>query len=80
MSEFLWVGMTLGAVIGLLHMLHTFATRLGRSGLSSVKTLWQGIWTWALWTLFGAYLLVFWILGLVSLGISRVVHHARGSA
>ncbi len=80
MSDFLWVGTVLGAVLGLLHMLHTFATRLGRPGLSPVKTLWQGSWTWALWTLFGAYVLAFWLLGLVCLGVSRVLHHTRGQA
>ena len=55
MVEFLWTGTIVGAVLGLLHMLLTLSTRLGQPGLNPLKTLWHGIWTLVLWTLFGAY-------------------------
>lgn len=80
MTEFLWTGTVVGAVIGLLHMLHTFATQLGRPGLHPLKTLWQGVWTWGVWTLFGAYVLAFWIVGLICLGLSRLLNVKRGGA
>jgi hypothetical protein len=77
MSVVLWIGVALGAVIGLFQMLYIFVTRLGRPGLSTAKTLWQGVWTWALWTLFGAYVLAFWMLGAGLLGVSRLLGHRR---
>ena len=80
MIEFLWTGTAAGAAIGLLHMLYTLATRLGRPGLNPLKTVWQGLWTWALWTLFGAYVLAFWILGAICLGLSKLLHGRRGAA
>jgi hypothetical protein len=80
MMEFLWTGVVVGAVMGLLHMLHTFASRLGRPGLGSLKTFWQGVWTWGLWTVFGAYVLTFWILGLICLGAARLLNAKRGGA
>lgn len=80
MSGFFWIGACLGAVIGLLHMLHVLATRLGQPGLSIAKTLWQVAWIWALWTLFGAYVLAFWILGALLLGVSRLLGNERGAA
>ena len=78
--EFLWTGTIAGAVVGLFHMLFTFSTRLGQPGLSPLKTLWQGVWTWVLWTLFGAYVLAFWILGAVCLGVARLRLAKRASA
>lgn len=80
MIDFLWTGTLIGAVVGFLHMLYVFATRLGRSELKPAKTLWQGIWTWAFWILFGAYVLTFWVVGLIGLGVTRLLAMKRGSA
>ena len=80
MVEFLWTGTIVGAVFGLLHMLFTLSTRLGQPGLNPLKTVWQGIWTVVLWTLFGAYVLAFWILGAVCLGAARLLRGKRASA
>lgn len=65
MSEFIWYGTVLGAILGAFHFLHILFSRLGQPGTNLIGTLWQGLWTWALWTLFGAYVLAFWLLGLV---------------
>lgn len=73
MSTYLLAGTAIGAVIGFLHMLCLFAARFGRTGLTPLKTLWHGVWIWALWTVFGAYVLSFWILGLLCLGLSRLM-------
>ena len=80
MSWFLWIGAWVGAVIGLIHTLHVLATRLGQPGLPMAKTLWQGAWTWALWSLFGAYVLAFWIVGALLLGCSRLLGRGREGA
>ena len=77
MNAYLWIGTTIGAIVGFLHMLIIFQTRLGRAGLAPLKTVWQGIWTWILWTLFGAYILAFWILGAVLLGVSKLMNRTR---
>ena len=79
MSEFLLAGTVLGAAVGFVHMLYILSRRLGRPGLSMPKTLWHGIFTWCLWALFGAYVLAFWILGLVCLGMSRLLRRMRGA-
>eukprot|EP00581_Thalassiosira_minuscula_P039566 CAMPEP_0184459620 /NCGR_PEP_ID=MMETSP0740-20130409/37585_1 /TAXON_ID=385413 /ORGANISM="Thalassiosira miniscula, Strain CCMP1093" /LENGTH=76 /DNA_ID=CAMNT_0026832669 /DNA_START=93 /DNA_END=320 /DNA_ORIENTATION=- len=71
MSTFFWTGTILGSVLGFLHMFHFFATRLRNPNLSRLKTIWQGLWVWGLWALFGAYVLAFWGLGLLLLSISR---------
>ena len=75
MSEFILIGALLGAAVGLLHLAHTLATRLGQPELNPIKTLWQGLWVFLLWTAFGAYVLAFWIVGLVCMAVSRL----RGS-
>ncbi|MEW2915338.1 hypothetical protein [Leisingera sp. JC11] len=77
MSTYLLVGTAMGAIVGFLHMLNILQARLGRPGLAPFKTVWQGIWTWILWTLFGAYVLTFWILGAVLLGVSKLMNGPR---
>lgn len=79
MDGFLWIGTSLGAIIGLFHMVYVFSTRLGRPGLSTPKTLIHGAATWALWTVFGAYVLAFWILGAVVLGVSHLLPAKRAT-
>lgn len=77
MSTYLLIGTAMGAIVGFLHMLDVFWTRLDRPGLAYNKTAWQGIWTWFLWALFGAYILTFWILGAVLLGVSKLMNGTR---
>jgi hypothetical protein len=78
MNEFLWVGSAFGAVLGLLHGIYLYqiqASHAVASGLTGSRAtgLYYGLWTFALWTLFGAYVLAFWILGIVVYAISRLV-------
>ena len=77
MGTYLLAGTAIGAIVGFFHMLYIFSARFGRPGLNPYKTLWQGVWTWGLWTLFGAYVLTFWIFGLLCMGISKVLHRHR---
>lgn len=79
MGDFIWYGTLLGTAEGFLHFLQTLASRLGKPGLSTIKTVWQALWTWALWTMFGAYVLAFWIIGLVLYLLAKVAR-TRGAA
>lgn len=72
MQEFLWAGTFLGAVFGLIHAIHNFRQRMMDPGSGLAGAFYFALWTFALWTLFGAYLLVFWIIGAVGLAISRL--------
>ena len=74
MSDYFWVGAALGFVVGFINFLSIVSSRLGIAELSAQKTLWIGLWIWALWTIFGSYVLVFWIVGLILFGATRLLH------
>ena len=82
MDQFLWLGTALGAVLGVLHAVHLYRQRAARvltggPGRQKAESLYYGLWAFALWTVFGAYVLGFWILGSVGLGISRLLSGRR---
>lgn len=82
MEIFLWIGSALGAVIGLLHGFYLYRQQTARvfAGGNSgrrVIGLYYGLWTFALWTLFGSYVLAFWILGSVAYLFVRLVSGRR---
>ncbi len=72
MSEFLWAGAILGAVLGVIHAVQAYRQRVADEGASPGRAAYFALWTVALWVLFGAYLLAFWIIGAVGLAISRL--------
>lgn len=72
MQEFLWAGTFLGAVIGLIHAIHIFGQKMTDRDTSLTGAVYFALWTFALWTLFGAYLLAFWVIGAVGLAFSRM--------
>ena len=80
MTLFLWIGSAVGAVLGLLHAIHLYrqiaerAAVAGATGLNG-RGLYYGIWTFALWTIFGSYVLAFWLLGTIA---KRVLPLIRG--
>ncbi len=82
MVDFFWIGSALGAVLGLLHGIYLYrqqAARASASGTtgSRAKGLYYGLWAFALWTLFGSYVLAFWILGSVGYAIARLAPGRR---
>lgn len=79
MNTFIWAGMSLGTALGFLHMLHFLSVRLRKPHLSKAKTIWQALWIWGLWALFGAYVLALWIAGAVLLGVSKFFMARRAS-
>ena len=78
MVEFFWIGSALGAVVGLLHGISLY--RQQRAGAAAndptgnvAAGLYYGLWAFVLWTLFGAYVLAFWLLGAVAWPIARLI-------
>ena len=77
METFLWIGSAVGAVLGGLHALYVYrdiSARAAKNGNRNgngngkggqIRALYHGLWTFALWTLFGSYVLGFWLIGSV---------------
>ena len=85
MTLFLWVGSALGATLGVLHALFLYrqiAARYSTAGSTGVnlRALYYGIWTFALWTIFGSYVLAIWLLGGIASTVLRLIprRHAPG--
>ena len=73
MEHFLWMGTVLGVTFGLLHGFSVYRNRVADEGAGPFRALYFGAWAVALWTLFGAYLLAFWLLGAFGMTASRVL-------
>lgn len=72
MQEFLWAGTILGAVFGLIHGVYLFRKIISDQVAGPAAAMYFALWAFVLWTLFGAYLLLFWIIGAAGLAISRL--------
>lgn len=69
MSELVWIGSILGAAVGLAHAIYLWGvSATGPEGRSAA--IYRGIWAIGLWTLFGTYVLVLWVVGLIVYGIA----------
>ena len=82
MAEFLWLGSALGALLGISHGVYLYrqiAARAptGRSPGGKAQGLYYALWALLLWTLFGSYVLAFWILGVLSYPIVRLIKGPR---
>lgn len=80
MDAALWTGAMVGACLGLLHaaglvvrFLRTRGTQPGCSLGVLLTPLYYAVWTIALWTLFGAYVLYLWLLGCVLYGLRQLL-------
>jgi hypothetical protein len=77
MISFLWLGTGIGALFGLLHGIYVCRQQTAATG-SRAAGLYYGFWTVALWILFGAYVLTFWVAGAIGYAIT-VMRRRRGS-
>jgi hypothetical protein len=77
MDIVLWLGSALGAVIGLLHAGYIYRGRLQRSANDRIMAVYRGLWAFALWVLFGSYLLVLWVVGVIAYAAVRAVPGLR---
>ncbi len=78
MDLFLWIGSALGAVLGVLHGVHLYRLKAARAsagatGDGRAMGLYYGLWAFVLWTLFGSYVLAFWILGTIGSSLARLI-------
>jgi len=81
MGTFIWIGSALGAVVGLLHGIYLYRQQTARllandPTRSRAIGLYYGLWAVVLWTIFGAYVLAFWILGAVAWPVARLISRA----
>jgi hypothetical protein len=79
MVEFLWIGTSLGTVLGVLHGISVFRQQSALAGGGHGRALYFALWTLALWAVFGAYVLAFWLLGAFGLALSRLGKWAETS-
>lgn len=76
MSSLLVAGILFGAIVGILHAIQIIVARASGPG-SMAKAMWHAIWFFALWTVFGPYVLAIWLIGAVLLALSRLVSAPR---
>ena len=76
MATFFWVGTSLGALIGFLHSVLVFRQQRKAVNRGLGRALYMSIWTFALWALFGAYVLFFYVLGGIAMLLSRLLPKA----
>jgi hypothetical protein len=84
MGTLLWLGSGLGAVLGVLHGIYlyrqqTALTAAGGVLRSRAAGLYYGLWAFALWTLFGSYVLAFWVLGALAYWTMRLATGRRAA-
>jgi hypothetical protein len=66
----MWIGAGVGACLGLLHGLQLYRSIGARAHGYPRRGLYTAIWAFVLWTLFGSYVLAFWLIGF---GIRTIV-------
>jgi hypothetical protein len=77
MDHILWLGSAFGAILGMLHGTYLYrqqaacALASGTTGGRAIG-LYYGLWAFALWTLFGA-----WVLGSIAYLVARLVPGRR---
>ena len=76
MAMFIWIGTAIGFVVGTFHARSIFRQRLAQ-GVGMPKAIYFAVWTLFLWSLFGAYVLAFWLLGAAGIAVSRAGRQGR---
>ena len=86
-SNALWIGTILAAIIGLAHAVYVyrqeigeFRAVLGRHPLAiRLRASYQAFWTLLLWLLLGATVVLYWAIALVPYLIAKIIRVARSS-
>jgi len=77
MATLLWIGSLLGVVIGVLHAVYLYRQHVARTPVDQAGAVYRGLWALGLWTLFGSYVLVLWIIGVIAYSVSKVMPRRR---
>lgn len=72
MPGFFYLGAALGLVLGAFHAIYVYRRRIAAAPAEPLAAVYYAAWTLALWTLFGAYVLFFWLIGAAGMGIARL--------
>ena len=63
LTTLLWIGTIVGLVAGLVHAVHIISVQTRLPGADAVAMAWwRALWAVVLWTAFGGYLLLMWLL------------------
>ena len=66
LTIFMWAGAVLGFAAGLIHAVQILLTQPSLPGRNSkAMACYRALWAIALWTLFGGYLLLMWIVAVI---------------
>lgn len=66
----------MGAAVGLAHAIYLWRVSVqGAEGRSAA--IYRGVWAVGLWTLFGTYVLVLWVVGVVAFGLASMLPDRR---
>ena len=86
MNTVVWIGSLLGLAIGSLHAVYLYRRRVAdaresatASATAHLEGAYYGLWALALWVIFGTYVLVLWVIGVVAYSIVRLFPR-RGAA
>ncbi len=77
MATLLWIGSLLGVVIGTLHAVYLYRRHVEQTPGDQAGAVYRGLWALGLWTLFGSYVLVLWIIGVIAYSVSKVMPRRR---
>ncbi len=76
MSLLLWVGTILGAAVGLAHAIYLWRVSMQEAN-GRGTAIYRGVWAIGLWTIFGIYVLVLWIVGVIAYGLAGFLRARR---
>ncbi len=75
MSSVLWAGTLVGALLGFIHAVYVYrlvaAEAPAGAAANHARAGWYALWTLGLWIVFGAYILVLWVISVVAYAIAR---------
>ena len=69
MSDLLWIGSVLGALVGVAHAIYLLGVS-AHEPRGRGAGIYRAIWAIGLWSLFGTYVLVLWVVGVIAYGLA----------
>jgi len=80
LTTLLWLGSVLGMIAGVFHAVNIFRCQAELPGPDARQiAIYRAVWAFALWSLFGAYLLILWIVGALAKPLSELSKRRRAA-